>query len=483
MRRSIAVMRHVGEVYLGNNLDAFAEEAIMRTTLVLGSLDNMATIVASTKEEIHQAVVHPAVNGDKTLEADDSFLLFERNADATLSASRSAKTVAGRLLQTLRDMKTRSLSLNPEHVPKLDRLQDATNNAYNQFYAAGIAAHSAIYRRREVADVDHMSYSELSAAIQQSSLDSQSADVYPTQSNLRSVSNLLNELVEAAGDFGQLVEFERNQAPWVVRSKELESNKVVSVAAADEIKLLKRDLSERATMLKVKQQEMEEVKMRVDLLEKRNKEAASKLERLNDLERAIGESAHHEKMLEQQIEEQTRLAKTMEEERDGWMRKVAEGSLPTLQGMTAGDETKTKGEVLVGSSAEMDRLRNEISMLQEANRFLRKQVRKDYTLSLLGSNEELGWLKSPLTRRQTSETQKLDVRVEEANAVLRNIAQLPLGTKPLRIDFGLERSMKKEGKPAERKETAKYQIIVEEFRKVKAWEPVRIAGVDMSVTD
>src|ERR1700749_1313477 len=80
--RSMAVMRHVGEVYLGHSLDAFAEEVIMRTQLIQCLLENTATMLAATKEDVH-TVVHPSSEGDD--EADDNLLLFDRNSDSTLA--------------------------------------------------------------------------------------------------------------------------------------------------------------------------------------------------------------------------------------------------------------------------------------------------------------------------------------------------------------------------------------------------------------
>jgi chromosome segregation ATPase len=302
--------------------------------------------------------------------------------------------------------------------------------------------------------------------IQQSSLDAQSTDVfYRTQGHLRTVSSLLSELTESAADFGQLVEFEKAQAPWVMKSKEVAGKKLISAAAEDEIRNLKRDLQERATMLKVRQQEIEEVKMKVDLLERRNKDAAEKLERMAELEKIVDQATKREQDLEREVEEQTNLGRKLEDERDSWMRKAAEGTavVPKVDGKEEASAPGV-GDVLVGSKAEMERLKGEIALLQEANRYLRKQVAANREGDIRDN-----WLGTPLKRRSV----RKDDAVEDAKTVLRNIARLPIGVKPLRLDIGREREA--------RKPTPKYQLVVEEMRKLKAWEPVKIAGVDLPI--
>jgi dynactin 1 len=466
LTKSMAVMRHVGEVYLGNSLDALADEVLMRAQLVQTLLHNTAIMLAITKDEIHRAAVHPSENGEVADE--DNLMLFERNADSALSSSRSARVVAGKLLQVLKDMKSRSLSLDPDLIPKLDRLKDTTTAVYDQFRTAGLAVHSFLVHRQEAVDAPEVSFEEILAVLQHSSLDAESSDIfYRTQSHLRTTLSLLSDLTEAAADFGQLVEFERAQPPWVLKSHELAGRKVVSAAAEDEIRSLKRDLQERATLLKVRQQEMEEIKMKVDLLDKRNKEAANKLERMNEMEKLVEKTSVRERDLERGLEELRSRVQKAEDERDSWMKKAAEG-LPTK--IDKSGEQRSVGDVMV-NSAEMERLRSEIKQLQKANRYLRTQIKEQRKDEL---RDDTSWLSMPLrSRRHVSNT---DSTVEDAKAVLKNIALLPLGVKPLRLDIGRKAQ---DQKP--KTMTPKYQLIVEEMRKLKAWEPVRIAGVDLPI--
>jgi dynactin 1 len=469
----MAVMRHIAEVYLTSGLDAFAEEVIMRAQLVQGSLENTVTVLTAAKDEIHQSVIHPTPEGEPEQQISEEFHLFERNADSTLGSIRSAKVIAGKFLQVLRDMKSRSLSLNPEHITKLDRLRDAVNFAYEQFRSTGIAVHGHIALQHEKTDADEITFEELHSVIQNSSLDSETNDIfYRSQNNLRSASAILNEMVDAAGDFTQLVEFEKAPPPWIVKNKELAGRKVLSAAAEDEIRNLKRDLQERATQLRVRQQEMEEVGMKVELLEKRNKEAQTKLERMTELEKMVEEGANREQDWERRFEDKETHVKKIEEERDNWMRKVAEGTVVINSMGAKGHERSGSGtgDLLIGSKLEMERLRGEIKLLEDANRYLRSQIRKSKQDELVGL-ESNSWLSTPLKKQASV---KSDSAVADAKAVLRNIAMLPLGAKPLRLDIG------KDDKSAPRS-TPKYQILVEEMRKLKAWEPVRIAGVDMPV--
>src|ERR1700742_2102507 len=105
-------MKHLSELHLGNSLESFAEEVLMRALLIQSNLENTATVLAASKADILQR----ASPDDSAI--DEDRILFQRGSDSTLSALRSAKVIAGKLHHLLRDMKARNLSLNTDTSSK-----------------------------------------------------------------------------------------------------------------------------------------------------------------------------------------------------------------------------------------------------------------------------------------------------------------------------------------------------------------------------
>jgi dynactin 1 len=430
----------------------------MRVQVLQGALENTATLLAATQSDVLQLA-------QEEDEDSEDYTLFDRGSNSTLGSLRSARVVSSKLHHILRDMKSRSLSLDPEILPQFEKCGDVVSHIFGYFGALGDSAVRLINE-----DSQTHSFAEVLTAMRRTSasyLKAESTDLFYTPlRQLKSLTDAMNELHSMASEFSNLTEFERPQPPWIIRSKELQNRKAISAVAEEEIKNLKRDLQDRATLLKLRQQDLEEANMKIELLDKRAKDANKKLDHISDLEQQMKVGKEKVNGLEKALESQTLAAQKAEEERDRWMRKASEVSSTNKPGDNA-----VRGIELVGSSAEMEWLKSEIQILQSTNRYLRQQFRRNQTAQDQAANS---WLSTPLRVPGKREDRSAGLR-----AALSNIALLPLNSKPVKVQ-GRQKNVPP-------KQTPRYQLIEQEIKRLKALDGIGsfggrgtlIAGIDL----
>jgi dynactin 1 len=446
LSRSIAVIKHLSEIYLTNNLEAFAEDVLMRAQVFQSELENAATVLAALQSDM----LNVSKGESEDNEDNEDLTLFRKNSDSTLSALRTAKVVAGKLHTVLRDMSSRSLSLDPESESQFDKCGEAASAIFEYFKVLTKSA-VRVLTEEHAQPVTFIHVLTVLRQVSSDHLKTDSPDLfYKPQKLIKGLTDWMNELHAQASEFSNLTEFEKPQPPWILRSKEMQNRKAISAVAEEEIKNLKRDLQDRATKLKLHQQQLEESQMKIELLNQRNKDANKKLDQISDLETQLKSSKEHAKSLEQTVNTQAATTQKLEEERDRWMRRAAELK-PTQKSGNANGH----GAEMVGTSAQMEALKIEIATLQSANRALRSQFRR---LETKDDANPHSWLSLPLrTSRSANDDKAANMR-----AALNSIALLPLQVRPVRI-------LGKGKTSAYGKETPRWQLGQVERRGMEVW--------------
>jgi len=481
--RSIAVMKHLSELYLGSGLETFAEEVLMRALLVQNNLENTATILTAARNDILQ-FAPPSPNAE-----DEDSIIFMRNSDSTLTGLRSAKVIAGKLHHVLRDMKVRNLSLSADTLSDFEKCNERSSALLDYFQTLGKAVTNFLHQEDPPVAIE---FSTVLIAMRRTSseyFETKNADTFaPALNNLRGLNDRLADLSNMASDLSQLTEFEKPSPPWILRSKELQDRKAISAVAEEEIKVLKRDIQERATTLKMRQQQLEEAKMKIELLDARNKEANKKLDRIIELEKDIAAAAERERSFEKAMEKQIETAQRLEEERDRWIRRAAEAK--AMSGNVQPDgKAGAAAERLIGTSVEMDALKAQIAALQDTNCFLRVQCQRARAEEDAKANS---WLSEPLVVSRRNRNPEKDEQRGRYRAVLSNIANLPKAARPLKLsDLPMSPDKEKQTRPKRKAATAKAQLIEQDANWLSAWNPIamemkgvpkmplRIAGMEL----
>jgi dynactin 1 len=458
LQRSIAVMSHLSELHLRDGVESYAEEVLMKTLLMQSNLESMAAALLTTKAEILKAI--PASE-----ESDDEISSLIDNADTVVMQSRSAKVIVGKIIRSLQELKARSLALTSESQPNFDTCQSTTADLSASLRTLGLSVYHGIH---EEGRPSPFALSDLLSVVREfntKQYDATDANVFaPLQAKLKSLHERLSDIYSVASDLSMTIEFERTQPPWVLRSKELQDSTIVSASAEQEITSLKREIHERATALKLRDQTLEESNVKIELLEARMRDVTKKANKITELEKAVEAARVLERKLEKKLEERAFVNAKLEEERDRWMRKAAEMS---KRDSTAG-ELRNGGVDLVGTSAEMDALKREITALESAISFLRKQTSRKRAEEDAMANS---WLQQPLLPK-LKDAELLNKRQESTRA-FEKLAELPKTATPLILEGVKDRSERLKWMP--RKATPQYHLAELEMHWLETWEPGMIA--------
>lgn len=415
LQRTIALMSHLAEVHISTGLASYADDIHMRTLVMQSHLDNAAAAMSTAKTMVQNIIPN---QGDE----DELAIHFARKADAVIAQTRSAKVIIGKAVRALEDLKARSLSLTPDTLQTFDQCETATEELAN--FSRNIGDDLFILLHEEGRDIPY-NYTDVQNSVQRTTLKlfaSSESDLFSTYANkLRTLTTSLTDLATMASDLEMTQEFERASAPWILRSQELRSSKTVPVDAEEEMRRLKDDNHERARMLAMKDQTLEEASVKIELLESRMRDATKKNERINELEKKIDEAKKREAVLTESIETQNKELTTIEVDREKW-KKIAEEA--KALGVAA-PGSKAGQERAVATAREMEALKTEITSLQAAVRYLREDNRR----ARLTDNQCMDWLETPLIKSKTKEEQRKALVLAEGEEVFNELLNLTSAAK------------------------------------------------------
>ncbi|KAF3925718.1 hypothetical protein AA313_de0206243 [Arthrobotrys entomopaga] len=381
LSRTLALMTHLGEVHLTNDLEGYAENVHMKLLMMLTYLESSASCFDFQKQILVDKLPPTPDEGDMTTH-------FMRKAEGLIGNCRSAKViVTKRVMQSLEELKARSLTLRPDTYDLFERCEEMCKKLAEYARGSGADLYNLLFSPgreepfmfNEVQSVMYRSTEKLLGLI----------DSDPFQScgkELKILTDALNELVSVAGDLDMTVEFERGLPPWVVRAKELKSKKTATVDVEEEMRRLKEDSHSRATQIKLREQALEESAVRIEHLESRIQILGKQAEKIEELERNLVDAGTREKEFTESLDSLTEELQNLENEVTKW-KKIASEARPVDENDKAGRDRA------VATAREVAALKQEIETLQGATRFLRDDARKarDSDVTLTNS-----WLFEPL---------------------------------------------------------------------------------------
>ena len=409
LQRTIALMSHLAEVHISSGLASYADEIHMRTLVMQSHLENAAAAMFAARTMVQNII---PTQGDE----DELAQHFARKTDSVITHTRSAKVIVGKAVRALEDLRTRSLSLTPDTLPKFEQCEEATKELAKFTRHIGEELYVLLH---EEGRAEPFTYPEVQSTVHRTTTSlfaSSESDIFSTYSNkLRTLTNSLAELAALASDLELTQEFERASAPWILRSQELRSSKTVTVDAEEELRRLKDDNHERARLIAMRDQTLEEASIKIELLESRMRDATKKNERITELEKNIEDAKKREAELTESIETQNKEITSIEADRERW-KKVAEDV--TALGVAA-PGSKAGQERAVATAREMEALKTEINGLQAAVRHLREDRK-----ALLTDSYSLDWLQAPLVKVNTKDEQRRALVLSEGKDVLNELLVL-----------------------------------------------------------
>ncbi|KAI9839543.1 MAG: hypothetical protein M1819_002169 [Sarea resinae] len=475
----MALMSHLAEIHLSDSLESFADDVLMRTLLMQSHLENTAAALSHAK-----IMVQSKVSSDEEISHH-----FAQKIESVVSHSRSAKVVVGKTIRSLEELKARSLSLTTDTILSFEHAENGTRELASYTIQLSEDLFALLNEEGRTEPFTFGDVQSVIAKTTESVFQTQEGDILAALSNkLRSLTNQLVDLGSLTSDLEMTAEFERGPAPWVIRSKELKSTKIVSIDTEEEIRRLKDDIHERATQLRLRDQTLEESAVKIELLESRMRDATKKGNQIHELERLLDEGRSREKDLADAIETQTQELQALESERDKWKR-LADEKRATASGLADSSlQAKEGAEKAVATAREMEALKADILALQASVRYLRTDNRRLRTArDNVASGRALDFLDTPLLSRdrrsnsrgndgayvghgarEESQRRLLEQEGHDVLAELLNLASNPKYAQ--KVDLGLLPKDNRTGwRPA--KETPGYHVARqrEYFESWKAW--------------
>lgn len=469
-------MSHLAETHLGDGLEGYAHDIVMRTLLMQSHLETTAAALILVKGEVQTRI--PASGEDDY----DGVERFVSKTEEMIAQSRSAKVIVGKALRTLQELKARSLTLQNDTLNSFEECQDASDDLARYVRKMG---ETVFHLLHEDSRTEPFTVSEVRNAMFKASetvFSVSESDMYATfAARLRKLNEDLTELVNITSDLELTVEFEKHSAPWVLRSKELQDSKIVSVDTEEEVRHLKEEVHARSMQIKLQEQKHEEAAVKIELLESRTRDASKKAQRITELEKKIDENKNREKQLAEALETQVRDLAALETEKEKWKTQAEQAK--AIEAAIGGEGKRDSGgEKTVATKREIDALKTDIRYLESANRFLRQSNRREHITKVAASTSWLHTTLTPPSKVAASASESAAATAaampRRRLAALQEITNLPAVAKLVNLK-DVEEANDEEGesdRPKSKlrwrpmKSTPQWQLSEQELKRAEAWE-------------
>ena len=411
LHRTIAVLAHLGEVHLTEDLGSFADEAYMRTMTMQSHLESATVSFATLKAMVDRVVTVPEGEDDAVSAH------FAKRAELAIGQTRSAKLLAGKTVRALEDLKTRSLSLQRETGEAFEEAEDAAKDLASLARQLGVNLHGLLTEEGRTEPYTFTEVQNTVATTTATVSSSSESDIFSTYlAGLRVLTNRVNDLAALCADLDQAQEFDVNPPPWVVRSQELTAQKTRPVDVEEELRRMKDEYGEARRTVAQRDEALSTAYLKVETLESRMKDAQAKVEHVGELEAQLEEARKQAVGIKEDVEKQDRELRVLEAERDKW--KTIAGSTQAFA--DSGTDVKEGKERAVATAREMDALRREIESLQAAVRYLREDNRRARTTE----QHKFSWLAEPLKKPPPVEQRRRAVVAAEGRDVLGELVRM-----------------------------------------------------------
>ena len=439
-------MTHLGEVHITEGLEQYADEVQMRASMLCSYLESAAAALSHFKNMSQQK----AISHDDGAEDDNDQDLLGK-VDNLLSQIRSAKVVSSKAIRHLEDLRSRSLTLEPTTLPAIKQTQMSASDVSYSIRSMGISLTSLL---NEEGRTTPLTTPEISIAM------------FPDTSPLSDLATKVNTAVSQLQNFygmtsslTQTVEIPSPPPPppWQLSAQKLRDEAAASTTQEAEVIRMKDEMQERTTALAIRDRIVEEMTVKVEVLEKRVGESGGRREHVKELETAVQASRTKEIELFSKLSTLQKELQALEGEREKWQK------APTAPTATiTGPVQDPNAPPSASAKAQIQNLRNDISTLQSAIRYLQRQSHATHL------DSSLAFLNEPLIAPQPPSPSLLQ---SEARDVLKEMLHLVTQPENQMVKLNVpERSERLKWRPV--KETPAWQTSTmrEEWEAWREWK-------------
>ncbi|KAF2862530.1 hypothetical protein K470DRAFT_193058, partial [Piedraia hortae CBS 480.64] len=265
LQRSIAVMRHLASLHIGENITTYADDLIARTLYIQSQLESAATSLTLIKDLVQKSLPDGA----------DSLIT---QYESSTSQSRNAKVLAGKLHRHLIDLRLHNQTLDQSISPSLTQIEDSISQSMELITSNGEAILSLLTDEPQSITI---------------------SDLPSSLPSFHDPITILSTLTQ-----GEITTLPPTTPPWVLMAEHL-SPTIPDSEPEDlstQLTQTRTSLREASLLLTSKESELEESAVKIEMLEARLNAAIRKTSRIADLENQLHDAAKKEAELTREIE-------------------------------------------------------------------------------------------------------------------------------------------------------------------------------------
>lgn len=367
-------MTHLGEVHISEGLEQYADDIHMRASMMQTYLENTAAALSQVKTMSQNKLAPSGEVNEDGQEMQD----FLRRADSLITQTRSAKVIASKAIRQLEELKSRSLTLDHSTLPAIEQCQNSAYELASSTRTVGLSLSRLLNEEgRNLPFTCQDIFLAISTDAQPFS--SISSKIQITTAQVQKFYNLTSSLT-------QTVEFASPapSPPWQLLAQNMRAASATSAAHEIELGRLKDQMAEKHTALAMREKMIEEMSVKVEVLEKRVGESGSRREKVRELEAIVDVAQAKETSLLAHLTRQQVALQELETERKTWKK----SSLQMLQFSESRPGPNPTDNA--SSLRKIATLESEIRALQSSIRYLRS------TSSTHSLSSSLAFLSTPL---------------------------------------------------------------------------------------
>lgn len=200
LQRTMAVIGHLGEIHLIDNLEGYAYDVQMRVQLMQSHMESTAAAVSHIRTMVQEKAT--PTEGEVEIAG-----IFVKKADAIVSHARSTKVVVSKILRTLTDLQMRSLSLTMDTKSTFEQCEAATQKIADYSRALGNNLVELLYAEGETDPIPYSKVQSVMYRTTEKTIQIIETDMFSAfGKELRNLTNLLMDLASTASDLEMTAE-------------------------------------------------------------------------------------------------------------------------------------------------------------------------------------------------------------------------------------------------------------------------------------
>ena len=356
LQRLIALMTHLAEAHIPEDLEHFADDVCMRAQMMQSQLENTAIALSRMKALSEAKIPQNSEENDKDNAEFDELL---RKIDSIISQTRSAKVVSNKATRQVEDLKSRSLALDPSTLNTIETSETAVSELASS--ARNLGTSIATILSAEVGNKPMTPQELLQSIADQAPLGAFSNRLQAAASQVQTFYTLTSSLK-------QTVEFPSPPPPppWKILAQTMRADTADMASREQDLARMRDEMAEKNNNLAMKEKAAEEMAVKIEVLEKRVGESGARREKFRELEEEINATKGNERTLQSKISSLQIELHTLEAEREKWKqtpRTAPTGPQPSHGAMPAKPSDDARRQI--------NTLTAEIKTLQSLIRYLR----------------------------------------------------------------------------------------------------------------